>query len=464
MDSEELKAFERKSEVPPPHDPLDDFLSGGIGQGANPQHFAEPIRNSPPAAQAGKDIMDTMSFLHHESQPHFTPAAGDTFMDNQYSGSPDKEDYSLEDEVIRHKTPSPDLLPEPTKKQPSTFDENPLDDFGTSFGFSPKKSDPSPHADPLEDFLSKPAPAREPSPEPIREPSPKPVREPTPEPVREPSPPPVREPSPLPVREPTPEPIRVPTPEPPPKPKAAPIPTFLESEYVEKKPEKKEPEPKPVISKPTSPPPAPPKQVSSGGTKSCDGLVEALVYWRDPKKSGIVFGGIMVVLLSLSFFSFISVVANLSLLALTAAFGFRIYKTVQQAIQKTSDGHPFKEILELDLTLPAEKVRSTSDLAVTHINAVVSELRRLFLVEDFIDSVKFGVGLWMLTYVGSWFNGMTLIILGVVALFTLPKVYETNKAQIDQNIELVAGKVNEITAKVRAAIPIGKKAEEKKEQ
>ncbi|XP_052120469.1 reticulon-1-A isoform X4 [Frankliniella occidentalis] len=192
--------------------------------------------------------------------------------------------------------------------------------------------------------------------------------------------------------------------------------------------------------------------------------VEALVYWRDPKKSGIVFGGIMVVLLSLSFFSFISVVANLSLLALTAAFGFRIYKTVQQAIQKTSDGHPFKEILELDLTLPAEKVRSTSDLAVTHINAVVSELRRLFLVEDFIDSVKFGVGLWMLTYVGSWFNGMTLIILGVVALFTLPKVYETNKAQIDQNIELVAGKVNEITAKVRAAIPIGKKAEEKKEQ
>ncbi|KAE8750214.1 hypothetical protein FOCC_FOCC003022 [Frankliniella occidentalis] len=274
LDFPELKAFERKSEVPPPHDPLDDFLSGGIGQGANPQHFAEPIRNSPPAAQAGKDIMDTMSFLHHESQPHFTPAAGDTFMDNQYSGSPDKEDYSLEDEVIRHKTPSPDLLPEPTKKQPSTFDENPLDDFGTSFGFSPKKSDPSPHADPLEDFLSKPAPAREPSPEPIREPSPKPVREPTPEPVREPSPPPVREPSPLPVREPTPEPIRVPTPEPPPKPKAAPIPTFLESEYVEKKPEKKEPEPKPVISKPTSPPPAPPKQVSSGGTKSCDGLGE----------------------------------------------------------------------------------------------------------------------------------------------------------------------------------------------
>lgn len=70
--------------------------------------------------------------------------------------------------------------------------------------------------------------------------------------------------------------------------------------------------------------------------------VEALVYWRDPKKSGIVFGGVMVVLISLTFFSFISVVANISLLALTATFGFRIYKAVQQMIQKTSDGHPFK--------------------------------------------------------------------------------------------------------------------------
>lgn len=37
--------------------------------------------------------------------------------------------------------------------------------------------------------------------------------------------------------------------------------------------------------------------------------------------------------------------------------------------------------------------------------------------------------------------------LGVVALFTLPKVYETNKAQIDQNLALVQSKINELTAK-----------------
>ncbi|XP_018406137.1 PREDICTED: reticulon-1 isoform X1 [Cyphomyrmex costatus] len=192
--------------------------------------------------------------------------------------------------------------------------------------------------------------------------------------------------------------------------------------------------------------------------------VAALIYWRDPKKSGAVFGTILGVLLSLAYFSLISVLAYVSLTVLSGTILFRIYKTVLQAVQKTSDGHPFKDILDLDLTLPAEKVHEVADVAVAHANAAVTELRRLFLVEDFIDSLKFVVLLWCLTYVGSWFNGMTLIIIGVVALFTLPKVYETNQEQIDQNLALVQTKISEITTKVKAAIPLGKKTEPMKEE
>ncbi|XP_067009617.2 reticulon-1-A isoform X4 [Anabrus simplex] len=194
-----------------------------------------------------------------------------------------------------------------------------------------------------------------------------------------------------------------------------------------------------------------------------DPLVE-LVYWRDPKKSGILFGSVLGILLSLSYFSLISVVAYLSLAVLTGTISYRIYKNVMQALQKTSDGHPFKDILELDLTLPQDKVREVTDTAVAHFNAAAAELRRLFLVEDLVDSIKFGILLWCLTYVGSWFNGMTLIIIAFVALFTLPKVYENNKSQIDQNLEIVRSKLAEITAKVKTFNPIAKKppTEEKK--
>jgi hypothetical protein len=59
--------------------------------------------------------------------------------------------------------------------------------------------------------------------------------------------------------------------------------------------------------------------------------VESLIYWRDPKKSGPVFGGILLVLLALTYFSLISVVAYLSLLGLTGTISFRIYKNIVQA-------------------------------------------------------------------------------------------------------------------------------------
>lgn len=71
-------------------------------------------------------------------------------------------------------------------------------------------------------------------------------------------------------------------------------------------------------------------------------LVESLIYWRDPKKSGPVFAGVLIVLLALTYFSLISVVAYLSLVALSGTVSFRIYKNVVQAVQKTGDGHPFK--------------------------------------------------------------------------------------------------------------------------
>jgi len=188
-----------------------------------------------------------------------------------------------------------------------------------------------------------------------------------------------------------------------------------------------------------------------------DGPVSELVYWRDPKKSGVVFGSIFVILIALTCLSLISVVAYTSLAVLSGTFAFRVYKSVLQAIQKTNEGHPFKEYLDLDLTLPGDKAQELSTAIITYVNTSVTQLRRLFLVEDLVDSAKFGLFLYVLTYIGSWFNGLTLLILSFVALFALPKVYETNKTVIDQYIDLVWGKIAEINAKVTAAVPFLKK-------
>lgn len=68
--------------------------------------------------------------------------------------------------------------------------------------------------------------------------------------------------------------------------------------------------------------------------------------------------------------------------------------------------------MEVDVSIPQDKVKEISEVGVAHVNAIVTVLRRIFLVEDLVDSIKFGVMLWGLTYLGAWFNGMTLIIIG----------------------------------------------------
>lgn len=66
----------------------------------------------------------------------------------------------------------------------------------------------------------------------------------------------------------------------------------------------------------------------------------------------------------------------------------------------------------MDVTVTNEKVHEMAELSAGKLNATMLELRRLFLVEDIVDSIKFALALWALTYVGAWFNGLTLVILG----------------------------------------------------
>ena len=67
-----------------------------------------------------------------------------------------------------------------------------------------------------------------------------------------------------------------------------------------------------------------------------------LIYWRDVKKRGGVFGSMMLMLLSLAMFSVLSVAAYLALAGLTVTVSFRVYKNILGAVQKSGEGHPFK--------------------------------------------------------------------------------------------------------------------------
>ncbi|XP_072538839.1 reticulon-1b isoform X1 [Salminus brasiliensis] len=185
-----------------------------------------------------------------------------------------------------------------------------------------------------------------------------------------------------------------------------------------------------------------------------------LLYWRDLKQTGLLFGGVLLLLFSLTQFSVVSVVAYLALAALSATISFRIYKSVLQAVQKTDEGHPFRSYLEMEISLSHDQMQRYAENAQHYINSTLKELRRLFLVQDLVDSLKFAVLMWLLTYVGALFNGLTLLIMVVVSMFSMPVVYEKYQAQIDQYLGLVRTQVNSVVGKIQEKIPGAKRKAE----
>uniref|UniRef100_A0A8C1PP37 Reticulon n=1 Tax=Cyprinus carpio TaxID=7962 RepID=A0A8C1PP37_CYPCA len=193
-------------------------------------------------------------------------------------------------------------------------------------------------------------------------------------------------------------------------------------------------------------------RVTPSKSNSCCSLVD-LLYWRDLQRTGVVFGASLFLLLSLSVCSIISVISYVALALLSVTISFRIYKGILQAVQKSEDGHPFKMYLDKDIGISSELVHKYSDTTLAHINCVIKELRRLFLVEDLVDSLKFAVLMWILTYVGALFNGLTLLILGLIGTFSWPVIYEKHQAQIDHYYGLVNKQIKDVLGKIQAKIP-----------
>ncbi|XP_044304439.1 reticulon-3 isoform X3 [Varanus komodoensis] len=189
----------------------------------------------------------------------------------------------------------------------------------------------------------------------------------------------------------------------------------------------------------------------AGSPQSC--AVHDLIFWRDVKKTGLVFSTTLILLLSLAAFSVISVASYLILALLSVTISFRVYKSVIQAVQKSDEGHPFKAYLDADVALSSETFHKYVNSAMVHVNHALKLIMRLFLVEDLVDSLKLAVVMWLMTYVGAIFNGITLLILGELLVFSVPVVYEKYKTQIDHYIGIARSQVKSVVTKIQAKVP-----------
>jgi len=168
-----------------------------------------------------------------------------------------------------------------------------------------------------------------------------------------------------------------------------------------------------------------------------------LLYWRCPKKTGFVFGSILVLLISLSMYSVITIVAYLALAILSGTFTYVAYRKCLTALQKSGEGNPFEIYLSRDVMGSMEQdLKHGLESTLVQAGKCLDLLRHYFLIADIFDSVKFAVFLWLLTYIGAWFNLLTITILAHISIFTLPKIYEVHRDQIDSYVNLVSSQIS----------------------
>merc|ERR1719147_502377 len=182
-----------------------------------------------------------------------------------------------------------------------------------------------------------------------------------------------------------------------------------------------------------------------------------LLTWTSPEKTGMVFGPVFLVLISLAYNSLISVIAYTALTALCVIMSCKAYVYIMVTLLKKLPDEPSSDpltpVYTLNLEIPADVVVNISAYATDIVNSGVTELKRLFLAENILDTVKFAISLYCLTLIGSWFNLLTLIILGWVSAFTLPKLYMNNQAAVDDVFYQFKQQVVGLKEKVKALLP-----------
>ncbi|KAM9358623.1 reticulon-2a [Symphorus nematophorus] len=169
-----------------------------------------------------------------------------------------------------------------------------------------------------------------------------------------------------------------------------------------------------------------------------------LIFWKDTERTGMVLTGLVVGLLSLFQLSIITVISTVSLAVMCFTISVRIYYQLLYALSWGDGEHPFKSYLDLDISFSGEEADLYMQKAIIMALSAVDTLKRLFFVKNLFESLKFLFLMYLVTYLGDLCNGLTLLIISVIAVFALPLFYRQRQEQVDSFIAKIQAHIDNI--------------------
>uniref|UniRef100_A0A4W5K8X0 Reticulon n=1 Tax=Hucho hucho TaxID=62062 RepID=A0A4W5K8X0_9TELE len=169
----------------------------------------------------------------------------------------------------------------------------------------------------------------------------------------------------------------------------------------------------------------------SGPTICTHIAVMDLIYWKDTERTGMVFTGLVVGLLSLFQLSIITVISTISLGVMCFTVSVHLYYKILHVLSMGDGVPPFKAYLDLDISFSGELADQYMQKAIVTVVSAANSLKNLFLVGSLFDSLKLLALIYLVTFLGDLCNGLTVLIIGVIALFSLPLLYRQHQAKVD---------------------------------
>ncbi|KAM3600788.1 uncharacterized protein V6R79_002480 [Siganus canaliculatus] len=169
-----------------------------------------------------------------------------------------------------------------------------------------------------------------------------------------------------------------------------------------------------------------------------------LLYWRSVKRTGLVFTGLVIGLASVFQLSVITVISHICLGAMCVTFPLRLYYKLLELLRWNPGIHPFQSYLDNDSSLTEKETVMLVEEVVLLMAFAVTEVKRLIFIDSVMDSIKFVVLLYLLSYVGVLTNGLTLVITTVIAIFSIPLLYKKQQVRLRRMVRAVKAFIKKI--------------------
>lgn len=184
---------------------------------------------------------------------------------------------------------------------------------------------------------------------------------------------------------------------------------------------------------------------------------EKIVHWRDPIKSGLLFGifNFFYFLITFGEYSFLTLVSYLLLALLSVCFGYVNYVVLRASwFQGKRVDNPLKErFRNANFHVSKNTAEQHLQTVVDLINTTIDKCRDAFYVSNNIATLKVAAYLYAFAVLGKWFNDSTLLYLAVLGLFIWPRLYEEKQKEIDQVYALAVAEISKYYQLALSKVP-----------